>query len=355
MTPEVVDRLIMTASRTAGAVARLKSLQAVVNCSAMQGEAARSAPGTRRYRIGRRTVQITSPDRVLFPDDGITKADLAEYHHRMAGVLVPHLVDRPLMLQRFPEGISAKGFYQKEAGRGVPAWIRTVEVDKEGGVVRHPVVDDMASLLALTNLSVVSFHRWPTRADRLDHPDLLMIDLDPSTDDFDDVVRAAHWTRDLLDELELAPYLLTTGSRGLHVVVPLDRSADTATVAAFAHTVGRLLAVRHPDDLTDETRKSARGRRLYLDTARNGWAQTAIAPYSVRPRGGAPVATPITWDELDDSGLRPDGWTVTTVPGRVASSGDPWSGMARHARSLGLRRERLDELLEQESGRATRQ
>jgi bifunctional non-homologous end joining protein LigD len=300
---------------------------------------------TTSYRLGGRTVTVTHPERVLFPDDGLTKADLAEYHHAVADVLVPHLADRPLMLQRFPEGIGAAGFYQKEGGRGVPGWIRLVEVTKEGGTVRHPVVDDAAALLALTNLSTVSFHRWPSRADRLDRPDVLIVDLDPSTDDFDEVRRAARWTREALDELDLASYLQVTGSRGIHVVSPLDRKADTEEVAAFAHGVARLLAARHPDELTDETRKAARHDRLYVDTARNGWAQTAVSPYSVRPRAGAPVATPITWDELDDPDLRPDGWTIATVPARLAEHGDPWSGMARHSRSLTSRRDRLDALI----------
>lgn len=297
------------------------------------------------YRLNGRTVKITHPERVLFPDDGLTKADLAEYHHAVADVLVPHLADRPLMLQRFPEGIGAAGFYQKEGGRGVAGWIRTVEVRKEGGTVRHPVVDDAAALLALTNLSTVSFHRWPSRADDLDHPDLLIVDLDPTTDDFDEVRQAARWTREVLDELDLPPYLQVTGSRGIHVVVPLDRSASTEAAAAFAYGVARLLAARHPDQLTVEARKAARGDRLYVDIARNGWAQTVVAPYSVRPRAGAPVAVPITWDELDDPHLRPDGWTIATLPARVADNGDPWSGMARHARSLASRAPRLDALL----------
>jgi bifunctional non-homologous end joining protein LigD len=294
-----------------------------------------------------REVRITHPERVLFPDDGITKGDLADYHRTVADVLVPHLRDRPLMLQRFPEGIGGSGFYQKEAGRGVPGWIRTVAVDKEGGVVNHPVVDDEDALLALTNLSVVSFHRWPSRSDRLAAPDVLVIDLDPSTDDFDAVRQAAHWTREVLDELDLASYLQVTGSRGLHVVVPLDRSADTGAVDAFAADVARVLAARHPEALTAEFSKSARKGRLYLDTARNGWAQTAIAPYSVRPRRGAPVATPVTWDELADPATRPDGWTLRTIPDRLAEVGDPWAGMGRHARSLlPRRRAALDALLD---------
>lgn len=299
------------------------------------------------YDVDGRTVEITHADRVLFPDLPLTKGDLAEYHHAIAEVMVPHLRDRPLMLQRFPEGIDEGGFYQKASGRGVPGWIRTVEVAKEGGVVEHPIVDDTAGLLALTNLSTVSFHRWPSRAEQPDHPDLLIIDLDPSTDDFEEVRRAARWTRELFEELDLAPYLQVTGSRGIHVVVPLDRSSTTDAVAAFAQAVASVLVARHPDDLTVEGRKAARKRRLYVDVARNGWAQTVVSPYTVRPRPGAPVAMPITWEELDDPALRPDGWTVANAPERVAEHGDAWATMMRHARSLQPRGRTLKALLDE--------
>ncbi len=302
------------------------------------------------YEVGGRTVEITHPDRVLFPDDGLTKADLAEYHHRVAPTLVRHLADRPLMLQRFPEGIGGQGFYQKEAGRGVPSWVRTFEARKEGGSVNHPVVDDEAALLALTNLGTISFHRWPSRVDDLEHPDLLLVDLDPSSDDFEDVRRAARWTREVLEELDLAAYLQVTGSRGIHVVTPVDRGAPTEAAATFAHNVAHLLSLRHPEHLTAEGRKAKRKGRLYVDVARNGWAQTAVAPYSVRPRPGAPVATPITWDELDDPDLRPDGFTVATVPERLDRGDDPWTGMARHARSLKTRWEHLQTLLDEATG-----
>ena len=298
------------------------------------------------YEVDGRTVEITHPERVLFPDLPLTKGGLAEYHCAVADAMVPHLRDRPLMLQRFPEGIDEGGFYQKAAGRGVPGWIRTVEVAKEGGVVAHPIVDDTAGLLALTNLSTVSFHRWPSRAEQPDRPDLLIIDLDPSTDDFEEVRRAARWTRELLEELDLAPYLQVTGSRGIHVVVPLDRSSTTDAVAAFAQAVASVLVARHPGELTVEGRKAARKQRLYVDVARNGWAQTVVAPYTVRPRLGAPVAMPITWDELDDPQLRPDGWTVANAPARVAEVGDAWATMMRHARSLQPRVRALKALLD---------
>lgn len=191
-----------------------------------------------RRRPRSRTVDLTSPDRLLFPDDGITKADLAAYHAAMAEVMVPHLAGRPLMLQRFPEGITADGFYQKDAGSGMPEWLRTVRVPKKGGVVDHPVVDGAAALLALTNLSTISFHRWTSRADRLDRPDLLVIDVDPSTDDFDDVQRGARWTADLLDTLGLVPYVQTTGSRGVHVIAPATWARTAGTTCSAKRAAG---------------------------------------------------------------------------------------------------------------------
>jgi bifunctional non-homologous end joining protein LigD len=298
------------------------------------------------YEVAGRTVEITHADRVLFPDDGFTKGDLAAYHHAVATPLIRHLADRPLMLQRFPGGIGKDGFYQKDAGKTVPRWIRRVRARKEGGTVDHPVVDDEAALLTLSNLGTISFHRWGSRADRLEQPDLLIIDLDPTVEDVGAVVQAAHWTRELLEELDLAAYVQATGSRGLHVVTPLDGSASTEEVGAFAEGLAAVLAARHPDELTAAFHKADRGDRLYLDIARNGYAQTSVAPYSVRPRRGAPVATPLEWDELADPAFRPDGWTITTMPARLAEREDPWASLHRHGRSLGPRRERLARLLD---------
>jgi bifunctional non-homologous end joining protein LigD len=298
------------------------------------------------YETDGRTVEITHPERVLFPADGFTKGDLAAYHHAIAPVLLPHLADRPLMLQRFPGGIDRDGFYQKDAGKTVPRWIRRVRARKEGGTVDHPVVDDEAALLTLSNLGTISFHRWGSRADQLERPDVLVIDLDPTVDDLAAVVRAAHRTRELLEELDLPAYVQATGSRGLHVVTPLDRTASTEEVGAFADGLALVLAARHPDELTAAFHKADRGERLYLDTARNGYAQTAVSPYSVRPRPGAPVATPVEWDELDDPAFRPDGWTITTLPDRMAEREDPWAGMHRHGRSLSARRDRLARLVD---------
>jgi bifunctional non-homologous end joining protein LigD len=297
------------------------------------------------YETDGRTVEITHAERVLFPADGFTKGDLAAYHHAVAPTLLHHLADRPLMLQRFPGGIDKDGFYQKDAGKTVPRWIRRVRARKEGGTVDHPVVDDEAALLTLSNLGTISFHRWGSRADELERPDVLVMDLDPTTEDIAAVIQAARWTRELFTELDLPAYVQATGSRGLHVATPLDRSATTEEVASFADGLAVVLAARHPDELTAAFHKVDRGDRLYLDTARNGYAQTAVSPYSVRPRAGAPVATPIEWDELDDPAFRPDGWTINDIPARLTEREDPWASMHRHGRALSARREELATLV----------
>ena len=211
---------------------------------------------------------------------------------------------------------------------------------KEGGTVDHPVVDDEAALLTLSNLGTISFHRWGSRADELEQPDILIIDLDPTTDDVAAVIQAARWTRELLEELDLPAYVQATGSRGLHVVTPLDRSASTEEVGVVRRRARRSCSrPATPTSSRVAFHKADRGDRLYLDTARNGYAQTAVSPYSVRPRAGAPVATPVEWDELDDPAFRPDGWTITTIPTRLAERDDPWASMPRHGRSLGARRD----------------
>jgi bifunctional non-homologous end joining protein LigD len=290
--------------------------------------------------VGRRTVALTHPDRLLFPDDGITKRDLAEYHAAMAPHMLPHLRGRPLMLQRFPQGIDGPGFMQKDA-RGLPDWVHRVEVRKEGGTVVHPIADDAATLVVLANQSCITLHAWLSRAGHLENPDQIIFDLDPSGDELPLVCEAARALRALLNELELAAFLKTTGSRGLHIVTPLDGGTGFEEVRVFAHAVAEVLVGRMPDALTVEFRKEKRQGRLFVDTLRSGYAQTAVAPYSVRPLRGAPVAAPLRWEEIDDPGFRIRGHTLRTVPARVEREGDPWAEMERHARSLTGPRRRL--------------
>ncbi|MFI0236039.1 non-homologous end-joining DNA ligase [Streptomyces sp. NPDC016845] len=282
------------------------------------------------------------PDKELFPQDGITKADLVEHYRRVAPRMVPELRGRPLMLERMPDGIDKQRFYQKEVSDYFPDWIHRASVPKEGGEVTHVVCDDAATLVYLASQACITPHRWLSRADQPRHPDRLVFDLDPPADDFEPVRRAAHRLRELLDDLELASALMTTGSRGLHVVVPLSRRDDADDVLAFARAAARELAARHPEELTVEPRKDARKGRLYLDVARNGYAQTVVAPFAVRTRPGAPVAAPLDWDELDDPELTARRWTVADLGDRLDK--DPWAGLGRHGGGVAAAARRLEKL-----------
>ncbi|MGW5420923.1 non-homologous end-joining DNA ligase [Streptomyces sp. NPDC003943] len=300
---------------------------------------------TAELRVGRRTVELARPRKVLFPDDGITKADLADYYRQVAGRMLPHLRGRPLMLERHPDGIDDSGFMQKDIPGHFPDWVAHAELPKEDGTVDYVLCEDTASLVYLAGQACVTPHRWLSRADRPDHPDRLVLDLDPADgEDFATVRRAARRLRALLDELGLPSQVMTTGSRGLHVVVPLLRRDTFDEVRAFGRELAGLLAARYPDELTTEVRRRARRGRLYLDVQRNGYGQTAVAPYAVRARPGAPVAAPLDWAELDDPGLTARRWTLADA-GRLADRA-PWD--TPRGRSATAAHRRLDALREDE-------
>jgi bifunctional non-homologous end joining protein LigD len=292
------------------------------------------------------TVQITHPDKVLFPDDGITKEDLASYYERVSEWMLPHVKFRPISMQRFPDGIAGKGFFHKDAPDYFPSWLRRVEVPKSGGTVTHVYACDADTLVYLVGQNTITPHVWLSRADRLWQPDRMVLDLDPPPGvDFNAVRRAARHSGELLRELGFAPFAQVTGSKGIHVWTPLRRRAGNDEVRAFARDLARVLAARHPDELTTEWRKEKRDGRILVDTARNTYAQTAVPPYAVRPRPGAPVATPIDWDELSDSKLRPDRWTIKSVLRRLGTKGDPWADIASYARGISRARRRVESLL----------
>jgi bifunctional non-homologous end joining protein LigD len=305
---------------------------------------------TRRH--GRHVIETSNEGKVLFPDDGLTKGELIDYYDAVAEALLPHLRGRPLTYQRFPDGIGEEGFYQKQAGDYFPDWIDTARVAKADGSHQDLVVcESRATLVYLADQACITLHPWLSRRDRPDHPDRLIVDLDPPGEGFAPVREAAARVRALLtDELGLPTFAMLTGSRGLHVLVPLDRGAPFDDVRAFARDAAALLAARHPRELTTEQRKAKRGDRLYLDVARNAYAQTAVAPYSVRARPGAPVAAPVEWDELGERGLDARRWTVRNVLRRLGQRDDPWKGVGRRARSLGEARRRLAALRDEEEG-----
>jgi bifunctional non-homologous end joining protein LigD len=279
-------------------------------------------------------VGITRPEKVLFPEDGITKGDLIRYYQRISPWMLPHLEGRPLALQRFPDGIDKPGFFQKAAAAYYPAWIKKVTVQKVGGTVKHVVCDDAATLVYLANQACVTPHIWLSRVDKLQFPDQMVFDFDPSTVDFAAVVDAVLLLKRILDDLELPAFIKATGSRGLHVAVPLNREQDFDAVRAFARRVAEIIVAQDPSRYTIEQYKSKRRGRVFIDVNRTAYAQTAVAAYAVRARNGAPVSVPLAWSELRKKGLRPDGSTMRNVFERLDRSDDPWKDFWRHAASL---------------------
>ena len=277
-------------------------------------------------------VTLSKPDKVLFPaDDGhdaLTKADLFDYAGRIADRMIPLIADRPAVLQRFPDGIGGDGWYQKHTPDHFPEWIPTVELPKRGGgTVRHPVIDSADALRYVVNQGTVTVHLLGGTVEHLDRPAELIIDLDPSIDDPTQVVEGTRAVRDLLDDLGVTGYVKTSGSRGIHVHLPLRGDAPFDAVGALGQHLGRTLAERHPDLLTVEFSKQDRGDRLFVDMLRNAPAQHAVAPYTLRPKPGAPVAVPLRWDEVDAS-WAPQATPLRSLFRRLGSQReDPWSDM----------------------------
>ena len=285
---------------------------------------------------------ITHPEKLLFPDDGITKGELASYYEAVAPLMVPHLRARPVTMERYPAGIGKKGFFHKDVTKGFPAWLEWVEVPKKNGTVHHPIVTDTRSLLWMANQNCITPHVWVSRAPNLYYPDLCVFDLDPSRDDQPTILQnAAVALRDLLEELGLPSWVKTSGSKGFHIVVPLDGKTNMGEVAGFAQRVGTLLVRRQPQHLTQEFSKADRGGRILVDTGRNGYSATFAAAYAVRAKPGAPVSAPCTWDEVESGDVTPRTFTLRTMRERLARVGDVWSDLARRKRSLRRAIERL--------------
>lgn len=285
-------------------------------------------------KIGRRTVAISHPDKVLFPRAKLTKLDLARHYELVAEAMLPYVSGHPLALQGFPGGIERPGFFMKAVPPHFPDWIARETLAKRGGTVTHALAEDAATLVYLAGQNVITPHLWLSRADRPREPDRLTLDFDPSGGGFADVRAAAREAGARLRDAGLATYAMVTGSRGIHVICPLRRGPSFKDVHTFARGIAEEMVRDDPRRLTLEFKRADRGRRIYVDVNRNNYAQHAVAPYAVRPRPKAPVAVPLVWEELSDRKLKPDHWTVKTIGDRMGAVGDPWKGMARHARTL---------------------
>lgn len=300
----------------------------------------------RKIRLGRYVVTTTNESKLLFPKAGITKGELIDYYQRIADVMLPYLKNRPLTMQRFPQGIKQEGFYQKDASDYFPTWISRVPIKKkQDGIVNYVVCNNAATLVYLANQLMITPHVWLSKVDKLNYPDRMIFDLDPSGKSFVLVRYAAKQLKQLLKKLALPAFVMTTGSRGVHIVVPLKRIHDFDTVRAFAHDVAAVLVQQNPKKMTIEIRKAKRKGRVFIDWLRNSFGQTGVVPYGVRAKPGAPVAVPVTWDELLNKGITPQKYTVKNIFRRLAKAHDPWKGMQQAACSLRTARKKLDKLL----------
>jgi bifunctional non-homologous end joining protein LigD len=288
-----------------------------------------------RLKVGRRTVELTHPDKVLFPRAKVKKRDLAGHYERVADLMLPHVSGRALALEAFPQGIDGYGYFMKAIPDYFPDWVKRATVAKRGGTVTHVLAEDAATLVYLAGQNVVTLHIWLSRTDQPRKPDRLILDFDPSkSGGFADVRAAAREAGDRLRDHGLVPYAMATGSRGIHVVCPLRRGPSFTDVHRFARALAEEMVEDDPRRLTREYLKAKRGDKIYVDVNRNAYAQHAVAPYSVRRKPKAPVAVPLHWEELSSSRLRPDRWTVRNVGERLDAESDPWKGLGRRARGL---------------------
>lgn len=300
---------------------------------------------TLRVQVGEHGIGIAHPDKLLFPDDGITKNDLVDYYHRIADWMLPHLEGRALVMELAPEGLAGEWFIQKVLPDSFPDWVATARLEHDDAVVTYVVCDQVATLVFLAGQACVTPNVWLSRVDDPGHPDQIVFDLDVGNDPTA-APFAAGVLRALLEEVGLAAYAKSTGSQGLHVHVPLDASADFDAVQGFASDVADLAAARHPDRITTAQRKVARRNRLFVDVSRNAYGQHVAAPYAVRLRPGATVAVPLEWDEATDPTFDPRAHDVTNVFRLVTHRDDPWAGWSQDARPLDEPRQRLDRLVE---------
>jgi bifunctional non-homologous end joining protein LigD len=285
-------------------------------------------------------VRLSSADRVLFPQDGITKGDLFSYYERVGPTIVPHLLDRPFTMKRYREGLAAEGFFQKQAPKGMPSWIPTRRFEthpREGGsrLVDFPLVNSVEALLWMVQMHCIDMNAWYSRIDKPDRPDYVVFDLDPPDDEggFALAIEVAHLVRALLDELELPGYVKTSGADGIHVLAPIQRRATFDDTYAFAEAASRLLEERHPGKVTTEWLKKKRSGVL-VDHRQNGWGKTIASAYSVRPKPGAPVSTPLRWDELTPE-VRPRQFSMDVVLDRIEQLGDLYEPVLADPRPLG--------------------
>ena len=292
-------------------------------------------------------MKLTSPERVLYPDDGITKGNLFDYYSKVAATLVPHLRNRPFTMKRYPHGIDGEVFFQKQAPKHLPSWIPTRRFTthpREGGarLVDFALVNSVEAVLFMVQNNCIDMNAWYSRVDKPHRPDFVLFDLDPPDGGFALAIEVAHLIRDLLDEVGLPGYVKTSGADGIHVVAPIARRSTFEQTYSFAERASRLLEQRHPGKLTTEWLKKKR-HGVLVDHRQNGWGKTIASVYSVRPKPGAPVSTPLHWDELTPD-VRPRDFTMAVTLERIERHGDLFEPVLEEPRPLSAAAKALDRL-----------
>lgn len=301
----------------------------------------------KKIKVGNYSIEISNPDKLIFPKAKITKLEFVEYYQKIALYMLPYLKNRPVTMLRFPDGITKKGFYHKDAPPYFPDYIKRLSVSKkEGGVVHYPVCNNAASLVYLASQLTITPHLWLSTAPKLNYPDRIIFDLDPSAGvEFELIRWAAREIKKLLDQLKLPAFIMTTGSRGVHIIIPLKPIHTFDDTRAFAREIAQFLAHQYPQKLTIEISKKKRGKRIFIDYLRNSFGATGVAPYAVRAVEGAPVATPFDWHEL--SSITPQKYTIRTIFKRLSRKKDPWASLAKKACSIKSARKKLDQMLDE--------
>jgi bifunctional non-homologous end joining protein LigD len=296
-----------------------------------------------------KTVKLTSPERVLYPEDGVTKGDLFEYYKQVGPTIVPHLKDRPFTMKRYPHGITEQAFFQKQAPKHLPDWIPTRQFrtwprgsGRESRLVDFALVNSTEAVLFMVQNNCIDMNAWYSRVDKPDRPDFVLFDLDPPEGGFELAIEVAHLIRELLDELALPGYVKTSGADGIHVVAPITRRSTFRQTYDFAEGASRLLEQRHPGKVTTEWLKKKRDGVL-VDHRQNGHGKTIASAYSVRPKPGAPVSTPLRWEELTPD-VRPRDFGMTEALARIERQGDLFTPVLEDPRPLTAAAKALEKL-----------
>lgn len=296
-----------------------------------------------KRKVGKYVVTLTNEETVFFPESHLTKLDLINYYEQIAPHMLPFVKDRPISMQRFPQGIDEEGFYHKDAPDYFPPWIAQFPIKKQDQeIVHYVLINNPATLVYLANYGCITPHIWLSKIDKIDYPDRMIFDLDPSGGSFKKVQQAALILHELFDQLELSAFPMTTGSQGIHLIIPIKREHHFDWVRNFARAIAEHAVHVHPDRFTLEMHKEKRGTKIFLDILRNAFGQTGVAPYAVRAKPHAPVATPLAWNEVDDKHLTATKYTITNIFKRLAKTDNPWASFNQSRSSLNKAHKKLE-------------